>query len=322
MTAIPDDKLFEHADRLKDKVVIITGAANGIGKEAAMRCAAFGAKVVIGDMDVVGAQKTVQDIESLGGQAISLKCDVRNWEHQVAMFDLAMSRFGSVDVVIPNAGVGERGTFLSVTFDKGKPVKPNLKTIEVNLIGVLYTSHLAMHYLTVNRTEGSLKALVLQGSVASWVSVPFAPLYAASKHAVLGLMRTFASDLESQNIRVGSVHSFFANTGLLPLPLKVILAGIPLTPVPRVAGAIIYAATNPDPAINGSAWTLMDDGPVFMLPKEELKLGVYKVIDERYNSLYKFGKKVRLYSMIFNKGLAYFWAIPLMLGVMIIYKAV
>jgi len=166
--------------------------------------------VVIGDLDAVNAQKTVHDIESRGGHAVSLKCDVMNWDDQTAMFDLAMTRFGSVDVVIPNAGVSELGAFHVVTFDKGKPVKPNLKTLEVNLIGVLYTTHLAMHYLALNQKEGSLKALVLLGSMASWSSIPRGALYSASKHAILGLMRSFYPEFEAKNIRIGSIHPFFA----------------------------------------------------------------------------------------------------------------
>lgn len=70
----------------------------------------------------------------------------------------------------------------------------------------------------------------------------------------------------------------------MPIPVKLILAGIPLTPVPRVAGAIFKAATDPDMTTSGSAYLLLDDGPVFRVPKEEFKLGVYKMIDDRANA--------------------------------------
>jgi hypothetical protein len=63
------------------------------------------------------------------------------------------------------------------------------------------------------------------------------------------------------------------------------LAGIPLTSVQRVAGAIFYAATDPDESSNGSAWLLADDGEVFMVPKEEFKLGVYAMLDRRVNGI-------------------------------------
>lgn len=69
--------------------------------------------------------------------------------------------------------------------------------------------------------------------------------------------------------------------------MKVILAGIPLATVPRIAGAIFYAATDPDMGTNGSAWLIPDDGNVFLVPKEEFKMGVYKMIDERANALLK-----------------------------------
>ncbi|KAG5639461.1 hypothetical protein H0H81_001583 [Sphagnurus paluster] len=244
MTAIPDDKLYDYASRLKNRVVVITGAANGIGRETALQLALYGAKVVIGDLDVLGAQKTVNDIESAGGTAVFLKCNVTVWEEQVALFELATSQFGAVDIVVPNAGVAELGTFDTVTFKDGKPVKPDTRTLEVNLTGAVYTTHLALHYLGVDRDPeaDTLKAVVLIGSM---------------------------------------------DTNIIPIAARLFLAGIPLTPVPRIAGAIIYAATNPDPETNGVAFLLTDDGPVFMVPREEFKMGVYKMIDERANALLK-----------------------------------
>ncbi|KAG6866412.1 hypothetical protein C0991_004697 [Blastosporella zonata] len=245
------------------------------------------AKVVIGDRDVAGAEKTVSDIERAGGIAISQKCDVTIWDDQVALFELAIAKFGVVDIVVPNAGVAEVGSFHQVVLKDGKPVKPDAKTIDVNLFGVIYTTHLALHYLNVKRElkDDTLKAIVLIGSMASWLGIPRGAMYAASKHAVLGIMRSMYRELAFNNIRIATVHPFFADTGIVPIPVKLLLAGVPLAPVPRIAGAIIHAATNPDPEINGVAFLLNDDGPVFMVPREEFKLGVYKLIDERANSL-------------------------------------
>ena len=76
-----------------------------------------------------------------------------------------------------------------------------------------------------------------------------------------------------------------SDTGIVPGPVKVFLAGIPKTPVSRVAGAIFYAATDRDEKSSGSAWLLVDDGPVFMVPKEQFKQGVYKMIDDRANAI-------------------------------------
>ena len=63
-----------------------------------------------------------------------------------------------------------------------------------------------------------------------------------------------------------------------------LLAGVPLATVPRIAGAICYSATNPDPETSGNAWLIPDNGLVFRVPKEEFKLGVYKMIDDRRNA--------------------------------------
>ncbi|KAK7037647.1 hypothetical protein VNI00_010867 [Paramarasmius palmivorus] len=285
---IQDEQLFQHAERVKDKVVLITGAGNGIGKEAASKFASYGAKVVIGDRDVAGSERTVEEIKGAGGQATFIKCDVTIFEDNVALYEHAMKTFGSVDVVIPNAGVAEMENYLAVSRDEnGKIRPPKYKTIHVNLLGVLNTLHLAQHYLLQNHTPGSLKAVVLIGSIASWQAIPIGPEYSASKHAVLGVMRALHPIYLQAGIRTACIHPFFADTDILRPLAKLFLAGIPLTPVPRVAGAIFYAATDPSMETSGSAFLLPDNGPVFMIPKEEFKLGVYAMIDRRSNALLK-----------------------------------
>jgi len=292
---ILDDQLFEHAERVRDKVVLITGASSGIGKETATRFASFGARIVIGDLDFAGAEQTVADIIALGGQAVSRKCDVTVWDDQVALFELAIEKFGSVDVVVPNAGIGEPESYLDVTFDQaGKPRKPALSTIQVNLVGVMYTTYLAQHYLLINREPDTkpLKSIVLIGSMSSWHPFPLAPVYTATKHGILGLMRALDPILALRGIRIACITPFFADTGILPTIVKIGLAGVPLTPVPRIAGAIINAAADPDPATSGSGYVLPDNGPVFKVPREEFKLGVYKLLDDRANALLNVGSSV------------------------------
>jgi len=137
-----------------------------------------------------------------------------------------------------------------------------------------------MHYLFL--TPGALKSLVLIGSMASWQPIPFAPLYTASKHAVLGLMRSLSVNAP---LRLACVHPFFVSTNIVDPIALLFLSGIPKNTVQRVAGTIFYAATNPDENTNGAAWILADDGETLMAVKEELKMGVYKMIDRRVNSV-------------------------------------
>lgn len=282
-TPIPDDELFAFAERVKGKVVVITGAASGIGKEVALTFARHGAKVVIGDLDTAGAETVASTINREGGTASFIRCNVVKWEDQVALFELAIAEFGAVDIVIPNAGILENTEVCqgNVQFVDSKPVAPKLLTLEVNLIGLFYTVHLGMYYMKRNRTADAWKSLVMIGSIASWVGFFTAQQYTASKHAVLGLMRSLDPIAVGENIRTACIHPWFADTNILDWKLKIFLAGVPRTPVSRIAGAVFRAATDPDPATSGCPWMLPDDGPVLLLQKEDLREGVYEMLNNR-----------------------------------------
>ncbi|KAE9391427.1 NAD(P)-binding protein [Gymnopus androsaceus JB14] len=292
LVPIPDNELLEHSSRLKGKVVLITGAGNGIGKETAILLASFGAKIVIGDINDICGRKTASIIIAFGGQAISQKCDVAVWDNLVDLFNLAIANFGSVDIVIPNAGTSEASPFYNVILDEtGRPQEPALlPAMQVNLTGVLYTVHLAQHYLHVGQdlNAPSLKSVVLIGSMSSWAGFSPAPVYSATKHGVLGLMRSVDSNFERKGVRVACVTPFFAKTDLLPLYMKLALAGIPFTPVARIAGAVVYAVSHPDPATSGCGYVLPDNGPVIKVSREEFKPGVLKKLDDGANPLLKY----------------------------------
>ncbi|KAJ7594455.1 hypothetical protein C8J56DRAFT_821152 [Mycena floridula] len=318
MSSIPDEKLFQHSARVKGCVVVITGAAKGIGRQTAKDFASRGAKIVIGDTDVSGAQNTALEIVKDGGEAVSCLCDVTIWDHLVSLYQLALDTYGAVDVVIANAGVTEVGDFGSLQLDKdGKPLKPAnmLTTLNVNLIGLIQTLKLAHHYLRLNRTGDTLKAVVILGSMASWSSIPTAPMYSAAKHAALGLMRSLHLVWERENIRIGIIHPFFADTTIVPPLVKLALAGIPKAPVSRIAGAIFYAATEPTLETNGCAWLLLDDGPVFLVPREEFKMGVYAMVDKRANRLLKGVDGVVFYTRFFKDLIQVLWRPTISLAV-------
>jgi NAD(P)-dependent dehydrogenase (short-subunit alcohol dehydrogenase family) len=142
------------------------------------------------------------------------------------------------------------------------------------------------------------ETLTHRSGAASWLGIARAPQYTASKHGVLGLMRALDPVAAEANIRLAVIHPWFAgaladlyavsilifsgkDTSILGLPVKLILAGLPLTPVPRIAGAVFRAATDPDAATSGCPWVLPDDGPVIRVEKEELRAGVYGMLDAR-----------------------------------------
>ncbi|KAI0003397.1 hypothetical protein BJV74DRAFT_764510 [Russula compacta] len=279
-TSITDDQLFNYAKRVKGKVVVITGAASGIGREAALTFARHGPKVVIGDLDAAGGEAVVNTIRREGGEAAFIKCDVTQWGEQVALFELAIARSGAVDIVIPNAGINESEDICwgNLKFVDGKPAKPELLTLKVNLTAVLYSEW----FFSGNRA-GEWKSLVLIGSMASWVGLFTARQYTAAKHGVLGLMRSLDPVVAGENIRTACIHPWFTGkhyTNVIDRKTRTIITGMPMTPVARVAGAIFRAATDPDPTTSGCPWMLPDHGPVLLLQKEELREGVYEILND------------------------------------------
>ncbi|OBZ72170.1 5'-hydroxyaverantin dehydrogenase [Grifola frondosa] len=241
----------------------------------------FSAKVVIGDIDVAGAEKVVHEIVAAGGAAVSQRCDVTSWDDQVDLFEFARKVYGTVDVVVVD----------------DRPVPPNLKTLQIDLIGIslkqycatnvvhaILATHLALHHLKSTQAEnepGRVKAIVLMGSVASWHPPAMNVMYGSSKHGVLGLMRTIEPTCDSAGIRVGIVHPWYADTHLLTTPMRLFLAGLPLTPVSRIAAAVLYAAADSDPRTSGCPLLLPDGGEALRLDKELLREGLYEVANAR-----------------------------------------
>ncbi|KAH9988734.1 hypothetical protein BJV77DRAFT_1020304 [Russula vinacea] len=238
-TIISDDELFMDAGRAKGKVVVLTGTrANGIGKEVAMTFSKYGAIVVIGDLDVAGAEAVVSAITADGGKATTIKCNIAN---------------AGITEIERNVCMGE----LKVV--DGRPVAPKLATLEVNLIAVFYSQ-----YVLEVRASIAPETLTDRTGAASWQGVSRAPQYSASKHGVLGLMRALDASTAEDNIRIAVIHPWFADTTLLELPMRLLLAGIPLTPISRIAGAVFRAATDPD-----------------LRRKEGLRGGVYEMLSAR-----------------------------------------
>ncbi|KAL0563283.1 hypothetical protein V5O48_018788 [Marasmius crinis-equi] len=267
-TPITDDQLLDYANRASGKVVLITGAGAGIGKETAIHFAESGAKLVLGDINLTNVEAVAEQIRTSGGEALALKCDVTVWDELVDMYEKAMERFGSVDIVIANAGVSEVGNCCRpgpIPLDEsGRPQKPGVTTIDVNVVGVLHTSWIALH-------------------------VP-AIMYATSKHAVLGLMRALdKTTFKPLNIRVSCIHPFYADTAIIGDFLRESFkeSGVPLVPIGRIVGAIIHSATHPDPSTSGGSYYVPGPGSTFFIAREDFKAGVYEILDEQCNAMFK-----------------------------------
>ncbi|KAI0104657.1 15-hydroxyprostaglandin dehydrogenase [Nemania sp. FL0031] len=186
-----------------NRSVLVTGGASGLGKIMTEYFATLGDTVTILDIDGVNgaavAAKLTTSCTSTGSVAFE-KCDISSWEAQAAAFKAVYNRVGRVDVVIANAGVSEGGRSWVVPPPAGKrgdevdePEEPRLKVLDVNLVGNVYSVKLALHYMQRNAPDavtGFRGSIVCTASNAGMYPLPPAPLYAASKHAIVGLVRS------------------------------------------------------------------------------------------------------------------------------------
>ena len=193
-------------NRFEGKVVIVTGAAGGIGRAAALRFAAEGAAVVAVDLDDDGLTGTVGAVEAAGGTAHAVRADVTRSGDVAAYVQAAVDRFGGVDVLFNNAGiegvVAPLEDYPEETFDE---------VMAVNVKGV---------WLGMRHVAGAMRArgggaIVNTSSGAGLRGTPELIAYGASKHAVIGMTATAAIDLAPAGIRVNAVCPGPTNTRML-----------------------------------------------------------------------------------------------------------
>ena len=182
-------------------VALITGGAHGIGAGVARALASRGAEVVVADVDDDAGAAVADEV---GG--VFVHCDVRALaDHQRAVA-VAVERFGGLDLVHLNAGVAS-GFGLGEDFD----VEAYRRVMGINLDGVVFGVHAALPAL---RARGG-GDIVATASMAGLVPVVFDPLYAANKHAVVGLMRSLGELHAAEGIRVNALCPSFADTAIL-----------------------------------------------------------------------------------------------------------
>lgn len=178
------------------KVVLITGGGSGIGRASALKFAAEGATVVIGNRNTETGQQTVQLIEAAGGKASFLKTDVSKAEDVKALVDFAVQTFGGLHVALNNAGVeGATASLVDETEENYNFI------FDVNVKGLW----LSMKYELQHMLQQGGGSIVNTASIAGAIGFPQHGFYDASKHAVLGLTRTAALEYAHQGIRVNAV---------------------------------------------------------------------------------------------------------------------
>jgi len=188
------------------KSAIVTGAASGIGRAAAVLLAARGAGVLVVDLDEVGARATVDAIIDVGGAALFQRTDVSDPTEVRAMVSAALEAFGRLDVAVNNAGTP--GTYAALA---DQTLADWERTIAVNLTSVF----LSMQAEIPPMIETGGGAIVNTSSAAGLIGFANLPAYVASKHGVVGITKSVALEFAKQGVRVNAVCPGSIRTGML-----------------------------------------------------------------------------------------------------------
>jgi 3-oxoacyl-[acyl-carrier protein] reductase len=180
---------------LNGKVVVITGAGQGIGRAIALRLAREGARVLIGDLNAETARQTVREIEAGGGQAISLVADVTKRSDTVALIHKAVETFGSVDILVNNAGLYPNAPIIEMDEAEWDLV------LAVNLKGTFLCSQAAAKQMIIQRGG----VIINIASVDAKMRTTGNAHYAAAKAGVISFTRTLACEMAPYHIRVNAV---------------------------------------------------------------------------------------------------------------------
>ncbi|MGI8893935.1 MAG: SDR family oxidoreductase [Bacteroidia bacterium] len=179
------------------KTAIITGASSGIGKACAIHFAKNGFAVVLAARDLMKLQELKSTIEAMGGKAMVVKTDVANENSCREMIENTVNEFGSIDVLINNAGISMRALFAELELDVLRQV------MDINFWGTVYCSKYALPYLL--KTKGSLVGV---SSIAGKKGLPGRSGYSASKFAMEGLLEC----IRTENLKTG-LHVLVACPG-------------------------------------------------------------------------------------------------------------
>jgi len=192
---------------VKDKVVLVTGAGGGIGRDFALALAREGARVVVNDLgasvngegqDIARAQGVVDEIRAAGGVAVANGDSVADWDAANRMVALAVDTFGRIDCVINNAGILRDRFFHNMTAEEWRAV------IDVHLNGAFYVSRAAAPHFKAQQSGSYIHMVSTSGLIGNFGQAN----YSAAKLGIAALSKSIAMDMARFNVRSNCISPF------------------------------------------------------------------------------------------------------------------
>ncbi|KSU86816.1 3-oxoacyl-ACP reductase FabG [Priestia flexa] len=245
--------------RLKDKVAIITGAANGLGFEAARIFAKEGAKVALVDYDQALGEEKAKVLRNEGGDVTFFQVNVADRDNVDGMVEEVVEAYGKIDILVNNAGITRDAMLTKLTMEDFQAV------INVNLTGVFNCTQAVVPHMVA---QGRGK-IISTSSVSGVYGNVGQTNYAAAKAAVVGMTKTWAKELGRKGINVNAVAPGFIETNMVAaVPEKVINQMKSTIPLQRlgqpsdIGYAYLYLASDESNYVNGTV--LHVDGGIMM----------------------------------------------------------
>jgi 3-oxoacyl-[acyl-carrier protein] reductase len=189
---------------LNGKTALVTGAAQGIGRDIALALAADGADVAICDVNLEAAQKTAGDIEAKGRKSLALKANVAASAEVTAMVDQVVEKFGRIDILVNNAGITRDGLILRMKDEDWDLV------LSINLKGSFLCTKAALKYMSKQRGGTIINIASIVGAMGNAGQAN----YVASKAGLIGLTKTIAREYANRGITANAVAPGFIDTAM------------------------------------------------------------------------------------------------------------
>ena len=245
---------------LKNKIALITGAKQGMGKSHAIALAKQGVKVVVTDINQSECQKVVDEIKNLGGEATAFKLDVSNKSEVDSVISEIVKKFGKIDILINNAGICQFKPFLELSEQDWN------RTIDINLKGEFLCAQAAARIMKEQK-RGVIINIASVAMGQQGVGISNIVHYCASKGGIAAMTEAMAVELAPYNIRVNAIAPGMIETPMIgavksdPKTMEAMLQRIPLKRVGKseeVSELVVFLASDSSSYITGSV--VVSDG--------------------------------------------------------------